>query len=41
VLEFATPSDLGFVAAVFPMLALAVLMASARSRRVAAAPAAE
>jgi predicted MFS family arabinose efflux permease len=41
VLEFATPSDLGLVAAVFPMLALAVLMASSRSRRVAAAPAAE
>jgi MFS transporter, DHA1 family, inner membrane transport protein len=42
VLEFATPSDLGLVAAAFPLLALAVLMASARSQRVAAAaPAAE
>jgi predicted MFS family arabinose efflux permease len=41
VLEFAAPSDLGLVAAAFPLLALAVLMASARSRRVAAAPAAE
>ncbi len=39
VLEFATPSDLGLVAAAFPLLALAVLVASARSRRVAAAAA--
>ncbi|EHK57342.1 hypothetical protein MAXJ12_10393 [Mesorhizobium alhagi CCNWXJ12-2] len=41
VLEFAAPSDLGLVAAAFPLLALAVMMASARSRRAAAAPAAE
>jgi predicted MFS family arabinose efflux permease len=42
VLEYATPSDLGVVAAVFPLLALGVLMASTRSlRHAAAAQAAE
>ena len=35
VLEFATPSDLGLVAAAFPLVALAVLLASRRSLRLA------
>jgi DHA1 family inner membrane transport protein len=39
VLEFATPSDLGLVATAFPLMALAVLWASSRSRALAAAPA--
>lgn len=39
VLEFATPSDLGLVAAIFPLLALAVIWASRRSSVLAAAPA--
>jgi DHA1 family inner membrane transport protein len=39
VLEFATPSDLGLVAAVFPLLALAVIWMSTRSGALAAAPA--
>ncbi|GAA2843369.1 putative MFS family arabinose efflux permease [Aminobacter aminovorans] len=37
VLEFARPSDLGLVAAAFPLVALAVLVASGRSIRLAAA----
>jgi DHA1 family inner membrane transport protein len=37
VLEFARPSDLGLVAAAFPLVALAVLAASSRSIRLAAA----
>ncbi|WAX97553.1 MFS transporter [Aminobacter sp. NyZ550] len=37
VLEFARPSDLGLVAAAFPLVALAVLGASSRSIRLAAA----
>ena len=39
VLEFATPSDLGLFAAIFPVMALAVLWMSGRSRALAAAPA--
>lgn len=39
VLEFATPSDLGLVAAIFPLLALAVIWVSNRSSALAAAPA--
>lgn len=39
VLEFATPSDLGLVAAVFPLVALAVIWVSTRSGALAAAPA--
>ena len=39
VLEFATPSDLGLVAAVFPLVALAVIWVSTRSGGLAAAPA--
>jgi DHA1 family inner membrane transport protein len=39
VLEFATPSDLGIIAAAFPLAALAVLWASSRSRALAPAPA--
>jgi predicted MFS family arabinose efflux permease len=39
VLEFATPSDLGLVAAIFPLLALAVIWVSTRSGALAAAPA--
>ncbi|CAI2933707.1 MFS transporter [Aminobacter niigataensis] len=37
VLEFATPSDLGLVAAAFPLVALAVLALSRRSARLAVA----
>lgn len=37
ILEFAKPSDLGLFAAVFPLAALAVLLASQRSMRLAAA----
>lgn len=37
VLEFARPSDLGLVAAAFPLLALAVLAVSSRQARLAAA----
>jgi predicted MFS family arabinose efflux permease len=39
VLEFTTPSDLGLVAAVFPLIALAIIRASRRTPKVAAAPA--
>ena len=39
VLEFATPSDLGLVAAIFPLVALAVIWVSTRSGGLAAAPA--
>ena len=39
VLEFTTPSDLGLVAAVFPIMALAIIRASRRTPAVAAAPA--
>jgi DHA1 family inner membrane transport protein len=39
VLEFTTPSDLGLVAAVFPLIALAIIRASRRAPAVAAAPA--
>jgi predicted MFS family arabinose efflux permease len=36
VLEFAAPSDLGFFAAAFPLLALVVLLLSERSRKLSA-----